>query len=205
MAYQQPRWGDVRALCVTSFCNATANGSGFCPPPCLSQCPATCQYALTPPTTTTTTPTSSSTDTPDTIYALDPFFIATFACLAIGFLAMCGYAVYLKYFSAPRSGQEAGQVRRSESNGLGLPASVISGITVRKYSKSGDADAWREVECAVCLNEFRDGEALRVLPKCDHAFHKACVDKWLRSHISCPICRARVASSTASAHRGSPV
>lgn len=46
--------------------------------------------------------------------------------------------------------------------------------------------------CAVCLAEYRDGDALRLLPKCCHAFHVPCIDTWLVSHTTCPVCRAPV-------------
>ncbi|KAM0831205.1 hypothetical protein ACQ4PT_065700 [Festuca glaucescens] len=31
-------------------------------------------------------------------------------------------------------------------------------------------------ECAICLAEFADRESVRVLPRCGHGFHVACVD-----------------------------
>lgn len=46
------------------------------------------------------------------------------------------------------------------------------------------------LECAVCLNEFQDDETLRLIPKCDHVFHPDCIDTWLISHSTCPVCRA---------------
>ncbi|CAI0551117.1 unnamed protein product [Linum tenue] len=46
------------------------------------------------------------------------------------------------------------------------------------------------LECAVCLNEFEDDETLRLIPKCDHVFHPECIDAWLESHTTCPVCRA---------------
>jgi E3 ubiquitin-protein ligase ATL6/9/15/31/42/55 len=48
------------------------------------------------------------------------------------------------------------------------------------------------MECAVCLAPFEDADLLRLLPRCRHAFHLGCVDRWLESNASCPLCRAPV-------------
>ncbi|KAL2454494.1 RING-H2 finger protein ATL13 [Abeliophyllum distichum] len=45
-------------------------------------------------------------------------------------------------------------------------------------------------DCAVCLCEFEAEDKLRLLPKCSHAFHMECIDTWLLSHSTCPLCRA---------------
>ncbi|KAG0554572.1 hypothetical protein M758_12G105200 [Ceratodon purpureus] len=44
-------------------------------------------------------------------------------------------------------------------------------------------------DCAVCLTEFGDDDRLRLLPKCKHAFHLECIDTWLLSNSTCPLCR----------------
>ncbi|CAN4114190.1 unnamed protein product [Withania somnifera] len=44
-------------------------------------------------------------------------------------------------------------------------------------------------DCVICLSEFRIGEKIKILPKCNHGFHVNCIDKWLNSHSSCPTCR----------------
>ena len=44
-------------------------------------------------------------------------------------------------------------------------------------------------ECAICLTEFVDGDLTR---QCRHMFHVVCVDKWLKTHSSCPSCRRLV-------------
>lgn len=48
-------------------------------------------------------------------------------------------------------------------------------------------------DCAVCLSPFRPEAELRLLPACRHAFHAVCVDAWLRTTPTCPLCRATVA------------
>ncbi|XP_009407086.2 E3 ubiquitin-protein ligase ATL6-like [Musa acuminata AAA Group] len=49
------------------------------------------------------------------------------------------------------------------------------------------------LECAVCLSEFDDDDELRLLPRCRHLFHTDCIDVWLASHVTCPVCRANLA------------
>lgn len=42
--------------------------------------------------------------------------------------------------------------------------------------------------CSICLEEYVDGDSLRIL-MCQHHFHTACVDEWLRGSQVCPTCR----------------
>lgn len=50
-------------------------------------------------------------------------------------------------------------------------------------------------DCAVCLCEFSDSDVLRLLPLCGHAFHIHCIDTWLLSNSTCPLCRSLIISS----------
>ncbi|CAD7694959.1 unnamed protein product [Ostreobium quekettii] len=45
-------------------------------------------------------------------------------------------------------------------------------------------------QCCICIEGFRDGEKVRVLP-CNHQhmFHTSCIWGWLKEHHECPICR----------------
>ncbi|KAL6602805.1 hypothetical protein ACP70R_043166 [Stipagrostis hirtigluma subsp. patula] len=78
----------------------------------------------------------------------------------------------------------------------GLPACAIAGLPAYAYEKKangGDGDGGGDGdECAVCLDEVQRGEVVKRLPACAHLFHAACVDAWLRSHVTCPVCRTPV-------------
>ncbi|XP_071691643.1 RING-H2 finger protein ATL54 [Rutidosis leptorrhynchoides] len=73
---------------------------------------------------------------------------------------------------------------------IGLQPSVISAITIVKYHKTDEIIDG--TFCSVCLSDFQENETLRLLPKCNHAFHVSCIDTWLRSHTNCPLCRAGI-------------
>ncbi|TQE12710.1 hypothetical protein C1H46_001730 [Malus baccata] len=64
-----------------------------------------------------------------------------------------------------------------------FPAFIYSDVKALKLGQGA-------LECAVCLQEFQDHETLRLIPKCDHVFHPDCIDTWLLSHSTCPVCRA---------------
>ncbi|KAL5710104.1 RING-type E3 ubiquitin transferase [Ranunculus cassubicifolius] len=82
------------------------------------------------------------------------------------------------------------EFENEDDNMGGVDDSVIASIPVFVH-KTGDDEISR-LECVICLSVFEDGEIGRHLPNCNHAFHVKCIDRWLGSHSSCPICRALV-------------
>lgn len=88
----------------------------------------------------------------------------------------------------------------------GLDEALIRSIPVIEFRKStterkvNDIAASTEpaasYECAVCLSEFEEGERLRVIPYCCHAFHIDCIDVWLQSNANCPLCRSGISPAS---------
>ncbi|WJX52513.1 RING-type E3 ubiquitin transferase [Trifolium repens] len=141
------------------------------------------------------------------------YLIISFSIVAALFLVLCLYALYVKFFShRNRSRRTTLLTRQQTEHGfvvdeehddgsvvdhpiwyirtLGLHESIINAITVVKYKK--DEGLIDGSDCSVCLSEFEQDENLRLLPKCNHAFHLPCIDTWLRSHTNCPMCRAPI-------------
>eukprot|EP00045_Choanoeca_perplexa_P001944 m.22395 g.22395 ORF g.22395 m.22395 type:complete len:246 (+) comp11245_c0_seq1:147-884(+) len=45
-------------------------------------------------------------------------------------------------------------------------------------------------DCAICLESSDESDKSFVkLRRCGHVFHQACVDEWLSTHNTCPMCR----------------
>ncbi|AED98155.1 NEP1-interacting protein-like 1 [Arabidopsis thaliana] len=66
----------------------------------------------------------------------------------------------------------------------------LTGDSLNRIPKVRITDTSPEiVSCSVCLQDFQVGETVRSLPHCHHMFHLPCIDKWLRRHASCPLCR----------------
>jgi hypothetical protein len=71
---------------------------------------------------------------------------------------------------------------------------------IRKYQKLSEdfiiefcspyqifpSDDSSELQCCICLIEQ---SSTFVKTKCNHIFHKECIDEWLKTNTTCPMCR----------------
>ncbi|KAJ4838037.1 hypothetical protein Tsubulata_019519 [Turnera subulata] len=80
----------------------------------------------------------------------------------------------------------AANVHSIEPPKTGLDPAIIASLPLFSYKQNEGETA---MECSVCLSMLEDQEMARVLPNCKHTFHAECIDKWLGSRSTCPICR----------------
>ena len=115
------------------------------------------------------------------------------AFLMCAFFFLAFFSIYCRECLDSRAAEAhtTGPTNRSRHNGLDpavietFPVLVYSAVKELKMGKGA-------LECAVCLSEFEEYETLRLLPKCSHVFHPDCIDAWLASRSTCPVCRAKL-------------
>ncbi|XP_058760739.1 E3 ubiquitin-protein ligase RING1-like [Vicia villosa] len=191
-----------RKLLLSSDCEQFCHDAELCSTNC-DDCLANCNSYHPPP--------PPSLD--HTKHKTATYLIISFSMVAFVFIVLCCYAIYVKFFSRRNSSRRRTLLTRQQTeHGFavdeqhddgsvvdhpiwyirtpGLQQAVINAITVVKFKKGeGLIDG---SDCSVCLSEFEEDENLRLLPKCNHAFHLPCIDTWLGSHTSCPMCRAPI-------------
>ncbi|XP_019161389.1 PREDICTED: RING-H2 finger protein ATL33-like [Ipomoea nil] len=64
--------------------------------------------------------------------------------------------------------------------------------TLKYVKEEAENESGVTGECPVCLSVFVAGEEIRELNACKHMFHVKCIDVWLGSHSTCPVCRTFV-------------
>ncbi|KAI3822835.1 hypothetical protein L1987_10434 [Smallanthus sonchifolius] len=105
---------------------------------------------------------------------------------------MAFFSLYIRRFSNISNSDESVSGRRDSpprfrtSKRDGVDASTVRSLPNVPYG--GDSKIWSE--CSICLSEFEERETVTVIPYCRHGFHPMCIETWLSSHVSCPLCRS---------------
>ena len=120
--------------------------------------------------------------------------LAALLAILVCFVAVC---VYLRWAcrrynpdpTLPSYSSSSSSAPGAASSVVGLDAAAVAALPVTLYRCSTERQDVDAAQCAICLGEFAEGEQVKALPRCGHCFHPECVDAWLLSRPSCPLCR----------------
>ncbi|XP_017699203.2 E3 ubiquitin-protein ligase ATL4-like [Phoenix dactylifera] len=135
-------------------------------------------------------------------FAYSPSILIIAAILAFVFVASISIYLLLRFLSRSSSSSSAPPlIHRSWSSSTSSASSALSdqekaalieSLPLFSLASSVAVLPKSSPDCAVCLSPFHPHDELRLLPACRHAFHSPCIDTWLRSTPSCPLCRASI-------------
>ncbi|KAG6681544.1 hypothetical protein I3842_13G098900 [Carya illinoinensis] len=108
----------------------------------------------------------------------------SFIASVLAIVLLCSYYSILKSVCPAFRGVTS---RNRDGRRLANPESDDLSLQRMKEKKTR-----KETQRAVCLGEFEEGQWLKHLPNCTHAFHVPCIDTWFQSHSNCPLCRSHV-------------
>ncbi|CAH8273918.1 unnamed protein product [Arabidopsis lyrata] len=110
-------------------------------------------------------------------------------------------SVYIRHCTRSNPDSSTRYFRRRANDNFsrrgGLDNAVVESFPVFAYSTVKESKIGsKDLECAICLNELEDHETVRLLPICNHLFHIDCIDAWLYSHATCPVCRSNLTAKS---------
>ncbi|OEL23207.1 hypothetical protein BAE44_0015773 [Dichanthelium oligosanthes] len=143
------------------------------------------QPAAPPPPSTDQQPVLSVDS--DMVVILASFLCALICVLGLALVSRCACRRRRR-----RGSNDSDPAAQAPPPPRGLKKKAIDALPTVPFAAVSPCSASAPAECAICLADFAEGEALRVLPRCGHAFHVACVDAWLRTRATCPSCRAGI-------------
>ncbi|XP_013782074.1 E3 ubiquitin-protein ligase RNF13-like isoform X2 [Limulus polyphemus] len=112
---------------------------------------------------------------PDQVFNLNTYLLPFALVIGVCFILMLTFMV-IKCIKDNR------QRQRNK-----LSSKHLKQLPVNKFKKGDPYDV-----CAICLEDYTEGEKLRMLP-CSHVYHTKCIDPWLTNNRrTCPVCKRKV-------------
>ncbi|XP_042493799.1 RING-H2 finger protein ATL7-like [Macadamia integrifolia] len=79
---------------------------------------------------------------------------------------------------------------------LGLKKEIREMLPIIVFKESFSV---KDTQCSVCLGDYQAEDKLQQIPVCGHTFHMDCIDHWLATHTTCPLCRFSLLPSSKTA------
>ncbi|KAK1421177.1 hypothetical protein QVD17_23323 [Tagetes erecta] len=136
-------------------------------------------------------------DTSDTSGTTDVGSFSYVLGLTFAFIVLIILVSYVSYkcnriirFSSPPDGTNDHHLITVSSGGIN--DDVLDTFPAFTYSELMNGDSTVDgygSGCSICLVDYKPADIIRLLPECDHLFHRKCIDTWLKFNASCPVCR----------------
>ncbi|KAJ7539857.1 hypothetical protein O6H91_11G112500 [Diphasiastrum complanatum] len=127
----------------------------------------------------------------ESVFKVTMIFVSVLLCLLM--LVVCWDSIVRcrlcrRWRASDHSPPQPESVRASKT---GLSKMDVDKLPMIRCTASSSQQHYQGLggECMICLNEFSEGDKVRLLPSCGHAFHVSCIDLWLLTNASCPACR----------------
>jgi len=76
------------------------------------------------------------------------------------------------------------------------PEHVIASMPTGFYKDWAEVDT--DTRCPICLDDYKSLDPVLKMHDCRHWLHKECLETWLRSATTCPVCRQQVRAQRSS-------
>ncbi|KAK6163457.1 hypothetical protein DH2020_000321 [Rehmannia glutinosa] len=122
----------------------------------------------------------------------DTSMALTILILVTAFFFLIFFSFYIRHSETATDTTSATASRRlapPSRNKGGLDPSAIGSLPLVAYGKAAKHPMIVD-DCPICLSEFNERETVKLIPYCSHVFHPSCIDTWLASHVTCPLCRS---------------
>lgn len=131
---------------------------------------------------------------PTTYYLTFAIIIFGYALLAVPILLLFGLFCCLPFLMMGLRGMNHDEEKVKQDGTFEEALARLPSVIYDENFKSHHLSDVLQDECrhcVICLNDYNDGDILRLLP-CFHHFHKVCVDDWLRTNGKCPFCIQKI-------------